>query len=264
MHSSHFNNVTVPPLPFSYFSHVAVWIVLSFSRIHFCTVSVDIVCIFFKGSSLPAVVELVLLRLLADWADIFSDHVSNWPEIIINIQKLSDVRLLLWAPHKPSYHKEFRNPSSWTVEWVIEITLKNLSGLKCVFCGQGHWSDECPKYTQRARMDRLKGSCFRCLQRGHVGKECLQHRNCFHYGKNNHHRSSCAKLFANTDRKSSESELHTVSIQTHTEKSEGATIAWTNQVLMQTATTTVMNNPHNKSTHVKMILDSGSQRTYCI
>ena len=46
------------------------------------------------------------------------------------------------------------------------------------------------------------------------------------------------------------------------EKTEGATIACTNQVLMQTATTTVMNNPDNKSTRVRIILDSGSQRTY--
>jgi len=51
-------------------------------------------------------------------------------------------------------------------------------------------------------------------------------------------------------------------MQNHMEKSEGATLACTNQVLMQTATTTVTNNPHNKSTCVRMILDSGSQRTY--
>ena len=41
-----------------------------------------------------------------------------------------------------------------------------------------------------------------------------------------------------------------------------ANIACGNQVLMQTATTTVGRNPENQSISVRIILDSGSQRTY--
>jgi len=78
--------------------------------------------------------------------------------------------------HKPVYHKDFRSPKTTAAELLTGgnrgNSQRSQSSLKCVFCGQGHWSDECPKYTtQRVRMNRLKGSCFRCLQRGHVGKE---------------------------------------------------------------------------------------------
>jgi len=45
-------------------------------------------------------------------------------------------------------------------------------------------------------------------------------------------------------------------------KPEGAMIASTNQVLMQTATVTVKNRKHSSSTSVRLILDSGSQRSY--
>ena len=40
------------------------------------------------------------------------------------------------------------------------------------------------------------------------------------------------------------------------------TVACTNQVLRKAATTTVMNSTDNKSTHVRITLDSSSQRTY--
>ena len=39
-------------------------------------------------------------------------------------------------------------------------------------------------------------------------------------------------------------------------------IASTNQVLMQTATVTVKNRKHNLSASVRLVLDSGSQRSY--
>ena len=140
--------------------------------------------------------------------------------------------------HKTSYHKEFRNPKTTAAELLNGCnrgsSQKFQRSLKCVFCGQGHWSDECPKYaTQRARMDKLKGCCFRCLKRGHVGKECPKQRNCFHCGRNDHHRSLCAKLFANIDGKSSESEMQSVSREDHMEKTEGATIAYTNRRQLQ-------------------------------
>ena len=79
--------------------------------------------------------------------------------------------------HKTSYHKEFRNPKTTAAKLLNGdnrgSSQKSQRSLKCEFCGQGHWSDECPKYaTQRARMDKLQRCGFRCPQRGHVGKEC--------------------------------------------------------------------------------------------
>jgi len=137
--------------------------------------------------------------------------------------------------------------------------------MRCIFCNQNHWSDECSKYTtQNARKEKLKGSCFKCLQKGHTAKDCQKQRICFHCGKSNHHRSLCSKLFSSNENKPPESGLQTISAQGDVEKTknEETKVACENQVLIQTATATVLNTPGNKSTPIRMILDSGSQRTY--
>lgn len=139
------------------------------------------------------------------------------------------------------------------------------NNLKCVFCSCNHWSDECSGYTtQHARMEKLRGSCFNCLQRGHVAKGCQRLWTCFHCSKNNHHRSLFPKLFTATGdqpRESGLQSIHTLS-NGREAKHEAATVACANQVLMQTATATAVNTSGNQSIPVRMILDSGSQRTY--
>ena len=45
--------------------------------------------------------------------------------------------------------------------------------VKCVFCSGTHWSDECTEHTSlQARMEKLRGFCFKCLQKGHMAKDC--------------------------------------------------------------------------------------------
>jgi len=60
-----------------------------------------ITCFFFVFvffvEGLLSIVELDTIRLLTERADIFSDHVSNLPEIHVSIQKLSDVQALSWS-----------------------------------------------------------------------------------------------------------------------------------------------------------------------
>ena len=147
----------------------------------------------------------------------------------------------------------------WFVSWLMK-----LNNLKCVFCSRSHWSDECSEYTtQHARMEKPRGSCFKCLQKGHVAKDFQRQRTCFHCGRNNHHRSLCPNLFTAEDQPSESGlqSVHTPSIQEET-KGKAATVACGNQVLMQTASTTALNTSGDQSVPVRMILDSGSQRTY--
>ena len=43
----------------------------------------------------------------------------------------------------------------------------------CRYCNEGHWNDECTKYsTAEARKRRIKGSCFICLKQGHRSEDC--------------------------------------------------------------------------------------------
>ena len=131
--------------------------------------------------------------------------------------------------------------------------------IKCVYCGQPHWSDECSKFsTLQARRERLKGCCFICLRKGHVSKNCDSERACAHCGrKKHHHRSLCPKLFANNnDESKSETELSSIEQTNDGPKSNVA------NVLMQTASAVVRNGEKGSSSTIRLILDSGSQRTY--
>ena len=114
--------------------------------------------------------------------------------------------------------------------------------IKCIFCDQSHWSDECPNCsTLQERREKLKGFCYVCLKKGHMSKNC---KICAHCGKKNeHHRSLCPTLFANKNPSSSLSSVEDVADNNPTG------VASTN-VLMQTATATVKNTVGNCSKSV--------------
>ena len=121
-------------------------------------------------------------------------------------------------------------------------TTRQRNAMKCIFCAQSHWSDECPKYTTlRSRMEKLKGTSFKCLQRGHTMKECHKQWSCAHCSKHNHHRSLCPKPFSSEGR-SNVPEGHNDSSSSST---EGAMVTTGNQVLMQTATAKIKNIVEN-------------------
>ena len=68
--------------------------------------------------------------------------------------------------------------------------------MKCFYCGENHWSDKCTKVTTlQARRNKSKGSCYKCLQKGHVLKDCKRDRPCMHCNRSGHHQSLCHKLF---------------------------------------------------------------------
>ena len=114
--------------------------------------------------------------------------------------------------------------------------------VKCTFCDQSHWSDECSNYsTLQERREKLKGSCYVCLKKGHTSKDCTRNKICAHCGKRNqHHRSLCPNLFANKNPSSSLPGIEDVVDKKHTD------ITNTN-VLMQTATATVKTMEGNLS-----------------
>lgn len=118
---------------------------------------------------------------------------------------------------------------------------------KCIYCSQGQWSDECTKFaTVQAHKEKVRNSCFKCLQKEHVLKGCRRNRQCAHCGTLNHHRSLWSKLFNNGPQSSSvppekvNTEAQTVS---GVVDEENIMLTLTNQVLMQRATALIKNIP---------------------
>ncbi|XP_060601995.1 uncharacterized protein LOC132755202 [Ruditapes philippinarum] len=143
---------------------------------------------------------------------------------------------------------------------------------RCRYCNQNHWSDECTTYkTISERKDRIKGSCFRCLKEGHLSLDCKSNKKCVYCDKMNaHHRSLCPKKFTvqrtisnmSTDvisDKAAESDTMTNSFHV---RNDNGLMSMNEMVLMQTALTKIKNPSERTDTEVRVLLDSGSHRSY--
>uniref|UniRef100_A0A914H8W6 CCHC-type domain-containing protein n=1 Tax=Globodera rostochiensis TaxID=31243 RepID=A0A914H8W6_GLORO len=56
----------------------------------------------------------------------------------------------------------------------------------CAFCGNGHWNEECNKFStfeQRNAVIREKRLCFKCLRTNHRSSDCPRPRKCFRCGQ---------------------------------------------------------------------------------
>ncbi|XP_060551133.1 uncharacterized protein LOC132712731 [Ruditapes philippinarum] len=145
----------------------------------------------------------------------------------------------------------------------------------CRYCEKQHWSDECPKYrTIEERKRVLKGSCYIYLKLGHKSSDCKRGKLCTHCGeRNSHHRSLCPAKFNNSTTSSHLSGEVTddttndvgacgtgKDIQNPT--TENGLASFSEMILMQTVKTKVYNPQNGKEEEIRILLDSGSQRSY--
>ena len=142
---------------------------------------------------------------------------------------------------------------------------QNLTGKKkmiCIYCSGQHWSDECQTFpTVTARKEKIKGHCFICLKQGHQQKNYTVKKACVYCKqRNRHHRSLCIKKFL--DEKSSEMAHPVTEPLSATVATEHTLLSSDEQVLMQTATVEVENLQKSRKVTTRLLLDTGSQRTY--
>lgn len=129
--------------------------------------------------------------------------------------------------------------------------------LSCTFCHGNHWSDKCGVVSDpTARKEHLRKNrlCFLCLRRGHDSRDCKKTKTCF-YCKGFHNSSICLQR----DKKEDSPNVPYGS----TTKTTSGHVQQNSCVLLQTADVTLRNsNNTSREVRVKMMLDSGSQRTY--
>jgi len=166
---------------------------------------------------------------------------------------------------KNEYHKQpstaaafEANPVSSTPMYLNER--RNYSN-QCRYCKKSHWSDECIMYkTIEERKQKLKDSCFKCLKAGHKSTECRSNKKCVYCGEiNMHHRSLCQNKFVTT---TTNVHLAEEMVEQREIESGNVFIAAGEMVMMQTDMTKVSNTSKGSSSSVRLLLDSGSQRSY--
>ena len=158
-------------------------------------------------------------------------------------------------------------PSSGSAEALVVNTKQSTTGRfydQCRYCNDRHWSDECKNYsTIEEKKKQLKASCFKCLKVGHLSKDCKKNKTCVYCGEvNAHHRSLCPRKFKLKPSSANLSEEFTTISEEEASAEENVLISSGEMVLMQTAKSEIKNPTNAKSNIVRILLDSGSQRTY--
>ena len=157
---------------------------------------------------------------------------------------------------------------------ALFVSEKRKSLVSCTYCKQSHNSHNCQVFkTPQLRKDFLRrdGRCFVCLRKGHLGKACYSNSKCLDYS-GRHHVSICdrqkEKRSSSLDASSkpfvpnqSQSETN---ISDETPVATHVGISTTDKtVLLQTAIASISRpDCPTETIKARMILDSGSQRSY--
>ena len=155
--------------------------------------------------------------------------------------------------------------------------LSDTSSLSCAFCDQPHYSTHCRVVTDHEKRKQLllkAGRCFICLKKGHLSRDCRSPRGCYNCG-GRHHSSICksprsgprnAQNTPPTSTEQTQNARPQTQPQQHRMPSAPVLSMYIDvktPVLLQTARASVF-QPHRPllTTIVRIILDSGSQRSY--
>ena len=143
--------------------------------------------------------------------------------------------------------------------------------IRCAYCNEQHYSASCEKVTglqDRKDILRRDKRCFICLRIGHVSQECQNSRGCRKCGQR-HHQSICSRSNHKKTADSTKENLDTHSqtkpgdsAETTTATSAMSTSRKGKAVLLQTAQCIATNADSMRSTTVRVLFDTGSQRTY--
>ena len=168
-------------------------------------------------------------------------------------------------------------PRKPTREYSTAAALVANSSPLCVFCDQSHYSTHCRVVADQEKRKQLllkAGRCFICLKKGHLSRDCRSSRGCYNCG-GRHHSSICkSQRFGSRNAQSttptSIEQTQNVRPQTQTQQHQTQSapvlsmyVDVKTPVLLQTARASVF-QPHRPllTTVVRIILDSGSQRSY--
>ena len=135
--------------------------------------------------------------------------------------------------------------------------------VRCAYCKELHFSASCTKVTdpeKRKEILRNTNRCFNCLRVGHRISNCQNSKCCSHC-KQRHHQSICGTLISPSFNQakgedSNEAKTESKRITTTSNMANKGT------VLLQTARTTATNSDGSRSSRVRILFDSGSQRSY--
>ena len=225
-------------------------------------------------SKLPQELRLIISRKTAD-TELVIDDLLKMMEAEITAQE----RTMTNSSQQPQQPRRNTNP---TAAALLSGTPGN--GPFCCYCRQAHSAASCKTVTQvSARKDILKknGRCFLCLKRGHIIRYCRSPNRTCPKCSGKHHGSICERA-QEASQQPPRGDSHQPTSTSSSQVAHGSglnpgaspyaptqttatlcTGVCRGAVLLQTART-YAHNPGNpwQSMEVRILLDSGSQRSY--
>ena len=184
------------------------------------------------------------------------------------------------TPEKPKSQAPRFSTAS---QFLVRGNQSSQTQIQCIYCSKNHYSASCAKVSEPSahlKILRKKGRCFVCLKSEHRSNQCASTKSCRRCsGK--HHQSICnqhapreattpSRQSQQTRNNSNDQEItstensntpdtHTTYVQQESKSRRANTIGG---VMLQTATAIVSSKDGTRSTKVKILFDSGSQRSY--
>ena len=148
------------------------------------------------------------------------------------------------------------------------VDREQFRAVKCAYCDGTHNSHSCRTVTNhqvRKKILSQKNRCFICLRPGHVARNCHTSMRCLKCNQR-HHSTICDCHSKETvNEKSSTGNAKEKSSDSLANSSQSTTnmhVNVKNSVLLQTARVQVKPPQQQQSNTVRMVLDSGSQKSY--
>ena len=148
------------------------------------------------------------------------------------------------------------------------VDREQIRAVKCAYCEGTHKSHSCRTVTNhqvRKKILSQKNRCFICLRPGHVARNCHTSMRCLKCNQR-HHSTICDCYSKETvNEKSSTGNAKEKSKDSLANSSQSTTNMHVNakkSVLLQTARVQVKPPQQQQSSIVRMVLDSGSQKSY--
>ena len=200
-------------------------------------------------------------------------------EISDNVKVTSDNRK---PPALPVLPRDKLSPTANTLMAQGAGKTPANKGFQCVYCAGNHYSASCDRMTDtNSRKEILKRDrrCLVCLRRGHRNDQCQQNKSCRRC-QGNHHQSLCERSFqpvgttppvhTNSNLAGESRSRNEERTELNDQNSNAASVNHTTttsvkgpyKVLLQTAATYAQGLNDSSPVPVRILLDSGSQRSY--
>lgn len=188
----------------------------------------------------------------------------------------------LSSERKPFNTTPRQQPSySTTSSFFTKADTNNKMSVKCAFCGQQHYSASCETVNNVSKRKEIlikDRRCFVCLKVGHRANACTRTTNC-RKCRGRHHQSVCnQENYLSLNRANTGTTGSTYNFSQSGEGARGGTVtqqqssftgtvnynvsAESNCVLLQTAIAYARSDSEVEPVEVKVLFDSGSQRSY--